>query len=187
MGQCKRNCFRVQLKSKHQRTALFDIICLNWINRIHKNFLWLHCNTKVMLLQIKKQAFRWLSGFKAQLVRASHRYREVTGSNPVKSWLFQASIRNCLNCVHNYDDHGLFDYSLCYIQLESVATSYPRGKYNSMSCSISTLIGSECGTTSGQPIGCMLYKGWHSSEIEYFRSGCPAEAVHCVGGGSGDQ
>ena len=26
---------------------------------------------------------------------------------PLKSWLFQASLRNCLNCVHNCDDHGL--------------------------------------------------------------------------------
>ena len=33
-----------------------------------------------------------VSGFIAQLVRASHRYREVT----LKSWLFQASLRNCL-------------------------------------------------------------------------------------------
>jgi len=25
----------------------------------------------------------------------------------LKSWLFQASIRNCLNFVHNCDDHSL--------------------------------------------------------------------------------
>ena len=32
--------------------------------------------------------------------RASHRYREVTGSNPVKVQnFFQASLRNCINCV----------------------------------------------------------------------------------------
>ena len=36
-------------------------------------------------------------------------------------------------------------YSLCYIQLESVATSY-----NLMTCSIGTLIGSKCGTTSSK-------------------------------------
>ena len=29
---------------------------------------------------------------------------------PLKSWLFQASIRNCLNCVHNCDDHSLLDF-----------------------------------------------------------------------------
>ena len=34
--------------------------------------------------------------------RASHRYREVTGSNPVEvlNFFFQASLRNCINCVH---------------------------------------------------------------------------------------
>ena len=28
---------------------------------------------------------------------------------PLKSWLFQASIHNCLNCVHNCDDHSSLD------------------------------------------------------------------------------
>ena len=51
-----------------------------------------------------------VSGFIAQLVRASHRYREVTVQTPLKSWLFQASLRSCLNCVHNCDDHGLPDF-----------------------------------------------------------------------------
>ena len=38
-----------------------------------------------------------VSGFIAQLVRASHRYREVTGSNPVEVLnFFQASLRNCI-------------------------------------------------------------------------------------------
>ena len=31
---------------------------------------------------------------------------------PLKSWLFQASIRNCLNCVHNCDDHSLLDFKI---------------------------------------------------------------------------
>ena len=56
-----------------------------------------------------------VSGFIAQLVRASHWYREVTGSNPVESWLFQDSISNCLNCVHNCDDHSLLDYTILCI------------------------------------------------------------------------
>ena len=38
-----------------------------------------------------------VSGFIAQLVRASHRYREIR--------LFQASIRNWFNCVYNCDGH----------------------------------------------------------------------------------
>lgn len=34
-------------------------------------------------------------------------YREVKGSNPLKSWIFQASLSNCKNCVHKYcEDHS---------------------------------------------------------------------------------
>ena len=29
---------------------------------------------------------------------------------PLKSWLFQASTRDCLNCVHNCEDHNLLDF-----------------------------------------------------------------------------
>ena len=50
-----------------------------------------------------------ISGFIAQLVKASHQYREVTGSNPVKSWIFSGFLRNCTNCVHNCEDHSSFD------------------------------------------------------------------------------
>ena len=56
--------------------------------------------------------------------RASHRYREVTGSNPVEVLnFFQASLRNCINCVH-CDDHFFifisfpqFIYDLFHISL----------------------------------------------------------------------
>ena len=56
--------------------------------------------------------------------RASHRYREVTGSNPVEVLnFFQASSRNCINCVH-CDDHFFifisfpqFIYDLFHISL----------------------------------------------------------------------
>ena len=47
-----------------------------------------------------------VSGFIAQLVRASHRNREVTGSNPVEVLNFQAYLRNCKNCVRNCEDHS---------------------------------------------------------------------------------
>ena len=30
---------------------------------------------------------------------------------PLKSWLFQASLRNCKNCVHNWEDHNSFDFT----------------------------------------------------------------------------
>ena len=40
---------------------------------------------------------------------ASHRYREVTGSNPVEVLnFFQASLRNCINCVHCADHFFIF-------------------------------------------------------------------------------
>ena len=43
--------------------------------------------------------------------RASHRYREVTGSSPVEVLnFFQASLRNCKNCDHNCEDHSSFDF-----------------------------------------------------------------------------
>ena len=29
---------------------------------------------------------------------------------PLKSWLFQAFIRNCLNCIHNCDDQSSLDF-----------------------------------------------------------------------------
>ena len=59
--------------------------------------------------------------------RASHRYREVTGSSPVEVLnFFQASLRNCINCDHNCEDHSSFDLTRniaditgnrCYLQL----------------------------------------------------------------------
>ena len=50
------------------------------------------------------------SGFIAQSVSASHWYREVTGSNPIEVLTFSGFyIRNCINCVHNCQDHSLLD------------------------------------------------------------------------------
>ena len=44
--------------------------------------------------------------------RASHRYREVTGSSPVEVLnFFQASFRNCKNCDHDCEDHYSFDFT----------------------------------------------------------------------------
>ena len=43
--------------------------------------------------------------------RALHRYREVTGSNPVEVLnFFQASLRNCINCFHC--DHHFFIFKI---------------------------------------------------------------------------
>ena len=43
------------------------------------------------------------------VVRASHRYREVTGLNPVEVLTFSGFYRQLLNCVHNCNDHSLLD------------------------------------------------------------------------------
>ena len=62
---------------------------------------------------------QWLH---SSVARASHRYREVTGSNPVEVLnLFQASLRNCINCVHCVNHFFIsfpqFTYDLFHISL----------------------------------------------------------------------
>ena len=53
-----------------------------------------------------------VSDFIAHLVRASHQYYEVTDSNPVEALNFSGFyIRNCINCVHNCEDHSLLDFT----------------------------------------------------------------------------
>ena len=53
--------------------------------------------------QLTCSQHQWLH---SSVSRASHRYHEVTGSNPVEvlNFFFQASLRNCINCIH-CDDH----------------------------------------------------------------------------------
>ena len=47
----------------------------------------------------------------AQLVRASHRYREVTGSNPFEVLnFFLGFLRNCIKYIHKSEDHSSFDF-----------------------------------------------------------------------------
>ena len=71
---------------------------------------------------------QWLH---SSVSRASHRYREVTGSNPVEVLnFFQASLRNCINCVH-CDDHFFifisfpqFIYDLFHISLTRTCITF---------------------------------------------------------------
>ena len=57
--------------------------------------------------QVTSSQRQWL-----QLVSPSHRYHEVTGSNPVEVLNFSGFyIRNCINCVHNCEDHSLLDFT----------------------------------------------------------------------------
>ena len=67
-----------------------------------------------------------ISGFIAQLVRASHWYREVTGSNPVEVLNFSGfCISSCINGVHKCEDHNLRDV---YVSLRRIVrrTLYDR-------------------------------------------------------------
>ena len=69
------------------------------------------------LIRTQKWAASSVSGSIAQLVRTSHRYRQVTGSNPVEVLTFQASIRNCSSCVHNCEDRSLLEFTPCWHRL----------------------------------------------------------------------
>ena len=65
------------------------------------------------LIRTHKWSAPTVSGFRTQLVRASQRYREVTGSDPVEVVNFLGFYtRNYINCVHNWEDHSFCeDYS----------------------------------------------------------------------------
>ena len=78
-----------------------------------------HMNPKLTCYQRQ-----WLH---SSVGRASHRYREVTGSSPVEVLnFFQASLRNCKNCDHNCEDHSSFDFiSAVHIWFISYASFRP--------------------------------------------------------------
>ena len=73
----------------------------------------------------------WISRDLVQLVRASHRYREVTGSNPVEVLNFSGFFTQLLNCIHNCEHHNfswLFDFSpflACRLQVTSKSNVVP--------------------------------------------------------------
>ena len=65
----------------------------------------------------KSQDFKgaWTDDLAIPVRRSNHRRTGVARSRvqtPLKFWLFQASIRNCLNCVHNCDDHSLLYFKI---------------------------------------------------------------------------
>ena len=91
------NCVKEAWKSYPQFT--YDFF------HMHHSFTYLsreHMNPKLTCSQRQ-----WLH---SSVGRASHRYREVTGSSPVEVLnFFHASLRNCKNCDHNCEDHSSFD------------------------------------------------------------------------------
>ena len=64
-----------------------------------------------------------VSGFIAQLVEHRTGNREVTGSNPIEVLNFlQASLRNCINCVHCNDHFFIFIHFLVKERRRSLST-----------------------------------------------------------------
>ena len=68
-------------------------------------------NVPYIELRILKSSKPWSSQFWTQFkqLRTEAGIARSRVQTPLKSWLFQASVRNCLNCVQNCDDHGLLE------------------------------------------------------------------------------
>ena len=96
---------------------------LNQIQNCHTTFVIIKVlETKCGTTKILLHSFLSLENMNPQLTcshcqwlhssvgRASHRYREIMGSNPVEvlNFFFQASLRNCINCVHCNDHFFIF-------------------------------------------------------------------------------
>ena len=92
-----RNCLNcVSLRRSYLHFISFPqfIYMIHFIYHQHSFLSREHMNPQLTCSQRQ-----WLH---SSVGRASHRYREVTGSNPVEVldfFFFQASLRNCLNCV----------------------------------------------------------------------------------------
>ena len=62
---------------------------------------------------------------------------EAWVQTPLKSWLFQAFIRNCLNCIHNCDDHSLLDLfiyfngasTICSVTFNNKGCDFPNVEF----------------------------------------------------------
>ena len=102
---CKKKC---KVREKHNATVTLFFISFpqfNMIYFIYHKHSFSHGNIRT---------HNWpspnVSGFIAQLVEHRTGNRKVTGSNPVEVLnFFQASLRNCIDCVH-CDDHFFISF-----------------------------------------------------------------------------
>jgi len=61
----------------------------------------------------------WSQLLKWRTLWPSHRYHEVMGSNPVNVLSFSGFyIRNCINCVHNCEDHSSLDFTSAVLYMK---------------------------------------------------------------------
>ena len=102
-----RNCINCFHNCEHNRLLHFRS-AVQYMKYFISNFTFIPYG----LLMTHKRPAPNVSVFIAQLVRVSHRYREVTGWNPVEVFTFSGFyIPNCINCSHNCEDHRLRDFS----------------------------------------------------------------------------
>ena len=109
----------------HNWTYMFNF---HFISAVHIGFISYVINTHFFHGNIRTH--NWpapnVSGFIVQFVEHCTGNREVTGSNPIEVLnCFQASLRNCINCVHCDDHFFIFIsfpqviYDLFHISLET--------------------------------------------------------------------
>ena len=71
---------------------------------------YVHCIAFIMKGALPYHCF-FLNGYS---LSAQKKKKKLCNNNccqlEVSFWLFQSSIRNCLNCVHNCDDHSWLDF-----------------------------------------------------------------------------
>ena len=70
--------------------------------RDNVNLWWLQDKSHLLDLKMRKLYMKWTLYWTADM-KPSKLW------SPLKSWLFQASLRDCKNCVHNCEDHSLQD------------------------------------------------------------------------------
>ena len=85
-----------------------------------------------MIIAVMNAIYKWpapdVSGFIAPTMLSWWESRTCIARSrvqtPLKSWLFQASIRNCINCVHNCDDHSSLYFVVCFQGIEKYVSDY---------------------------------------------------------------
>ena len=127
-----------------------------------------------------------INGFMAQLVRASHQYCEVTGSNPIEvlnSFRLPCtqSLYNCINCVHNSEDHSSFDFISAVLKwFISYLTLHMISRTKTITCSqhanVTHLVkqSSTCKvffqcSLACQPFVLVECDGWHAYHASWYR------------------
>ena len=117
------------------------------------------CRLQTIVFRVRKQwDYQWLHSL---VGRASHRYREVTGSNPVEvlNIFFSAFLSNyCINCVHNCEDHSALDFIYAVLVYDLFHMHLSMGLLLSRSiCMVKTMFCTESSLHSVL----MLYIGTH--------------------------